>query len=95
VGEWKPRWTGWVSVIKSRQKNWCEIKVSDTGTGIDENALANIFDPCFTTKSSGTGLAIVHNRIEVETIQEQGTTVSLFLPLIKKGAGMSKKMSEA
>ena len=61
----------------------------------DTKYVADIFDPYFTTKSSGTGLglAIVHNtlaahggRIEVETKQAQGTTVSLFLPLIKKRA---------
>ena len=84
-----------VSLLKTREKNWCEIRVSDTGTGIEKKYVADIFDPYFTTKSSGTGLglAIVHNtlaahggRIEVETKQAQGTTVSLFLPLIKKRA---------
>jgi two-component system sensor histidine kinase HydH len=66
------------------------IDVSDTGKGIDENDLARIFDPYFTTRSSGTGigLAIVHKIIEshdgelrVTSEPGKGTTVSIFLPV--------------
>jgi two-component system sensor histidine kinase HydH len=65
------------------------IDVSDTGKGIDEKDLARIFDPYFTTRSSGTGigLAIVHKIIEshdgelrVTSEPGKGTTVSVFLP---------------
>ena len=66
-----------------------EIKVADTGCGIERNDLARIFDPYFTTKSSGTGLglAIAHNIIEamggqigVEGRPGQGTTFRLTIP---------------
>jgi two-component system sensor histidine kinase HydH len=66
------------------------IDVSDTGKGIDEKDLARIFDPYFTTRSSGTGigLAIVHKIIEshdgelrVTSEPGKGTTVSIFLPV--------------
>jgi two-component system sensor histidine kinase HydH len=65
------------------------IDVSDTGKGIDEKDIARIFDPYFTTRSSGTGigLAIVHKIIEahagelrVTSEPGKGTTVSVFLP---------------
>jgi two-component system sensor histidine kinase HydH len=65
------------------------IDVSDTGKGIDEKDIARIFDPYFTTRSSGTGigLAIVHKIIEshdgelrVTSEPGKGTTVSIFLP---------------
>jgi two-component system sensor histidine kinase HydH len=65
------------------------IDVSDTGKGIEERDLAQIFDPYFTTKPSGTGLglAIVYRIIEahdgeirVKSKPGQGTTVSVFLP---------------
>jgi two-component system sensor histidine kinase HydH len=78
-----------VTLGKNMKKDGIEIRVSDTGTGIDENDLAHIFDPYFTTKASGTGLglAIVHNileahggEIKVENRLGQGTTVTILLP---------------
>ncbi|QTA89550.1 PAS domain S-box protein [Desulfonema magnum] len=42
------------------------VKVEDTGCGLDSKDLENIFNPFFTTKSTGTGLGlpISHNIIE-------------------------------
>ena len=66
-----------------------EIRVSDTGCGIQKDDLTKIFDPYFTTKSSGTGLglAIAHNIVEamdgtikVESQPGKGTTFTLVLP---------------
>lgn len=66
------------------------INVSDTGSGIDQEHLAHIFDPYFTTKPAGTGLglAIVHRIVEahggeirVDSAKGKGTTVSIFLPV--------------
>ena len=71
-------------------KKKIEIRVSDTGNGIDSETLSHIFDPFFTTRSSGTGLglAIVHNIIEAhngeikaESQPGEGTTIILRLPL--------------
>ena len=67
-----------------------EIRVSDTGCGIQKDDLTKIFDPYFTTKSSGTGLglAIAHNIVEamdgtikVESQPGKGTTFTLRLPI--------------
>jgi two-component system sensor histidine kinase HydH len=78
-----------VTLEKNMKKDGIEIRVSDTGSGIDENDLAHVFDPYFTTKASGTGLglAIVHNIVEahggeikVESRLGQGTTVRILLP---------------
>ncbi len=69
-------------------KKGIEIVIEDTGGGIDEKDLPNIFDPYFTTKSAGTGigLAIVHNIIEahhgeikVESHPGKGTKFILYL----------------
>ncbi len=66
-----------------------EIKVSDTGMGIEKKDLPNIFDPFFTTKSTGTGigLAVVHNiveahngQIKVESKPGQGSEFTVILP---------------
>lgn len=68
------------------------ITVSDNGNGIRNDLLESIFDPFFTTKEvgkgTGLGLAMVYGavknhrgEIEVESLQGQGTTFSIYLPL--------------
>lgn len=70
-----------------------EIKVTDTGSGISEENLSNLFDPYFTTRPSGTGLglAIVHKIIEshqgevvVESRVGEGTSVTITLPVSRE-----------
>jgi two-component system sensor histidine kinase HydH len=65
------------------------IEVSDTGCGINQEDLSDIFEPYFTKKLSGTGLglAIVHNivkahkgRIETVSHPGSGTVFKIFLP---------------
>ena len=76
-------------------REWLELSVSDTGTGIDEEIIDRIFEPYFTTKEktygTGMGLAMVHgiiNRqggyIKVESEKGKGTTFRVFLPLADK-----------
>ncbi|MDB5031835.1 ATP-binding protein [Mucilaginibacter sp.] len=66
------------------------ITVKDNGNGIPENMREKIFEPNFTTKSSGTGLglAFVKNSIEnaggkvwFETEPDNGTTFFLNFPV--------------
>lgn len=52
-------------------KNEVCIEIEDSGPGIPEDKLEQIFDPLFTTKSSGTGLGLVSCKNIVE--QHQGT----------------------
>jgi signal transduction histidine kinase len=67
-----------------------EVAVTDTGTGMDQAALARIFEPYFSTKSAGTGLGLTIAKRNIElnggTIAVQsekglGTTVRMQLPL--------------
>ena len=69
------------------------IDISDTGCGMDEETKQRIFEPFFTTKeaSQGTGLGLAgvyslmqqHNgEVAVESAPGEGTTVSLFFPVI-------------
>ena len=50
----------------SPDRDRLDISVTDTGVGISRENLANIYDPYYTTKQSGTGLglAVVHNIVE-------------------------------
>ena len=67
------------------------LEISDTGAGIPEDSLANIFDPFYTTKpvgeGTGLGLSISHGivtghggQIEVESSSGAGTTFRIWLP---------------
>jgi len=67
-----------------------QIQISDTGAGIDELQLQNIFDPFYTTKDTGTGLGLAithgiieqHNgRIDVASAPGKGTTFTILLPI--------------
>jgi len=72
------------------------VSVRDTGTGIDPEIQARVFEPFFTTrapgKGSGLGLAIVHRiisehggAVELESRLGEGTTVRLILPAVQSG----------
>ncbi|HEY8120528.1 MAG TPA: ATP-binding protein [Myxococcota bacterium] len=73
------------------EPNAWRIRVSDTGTGIDEATLPRIFEPFFTTKADGrgTGLGLsmvrrvideVGGRVRLETDVGRGTTFEVALP---------------
>lgn len=47
-------------------KDEVEVAFSDTGQGIEEDALKNIFKPFFTTRHTGTGLGLAISRNIVE-----------------------------
>lgn len=66
------------------------VKVMDTGAGIREEDKTHLFEPFFTTKGSGTGLGLSickkiiekhSGDITIESVHNQGTTVTLMLPL--------------
>ena len=67
------------------------IAISDTGTGISDEALRRVFEPFFTTKEvgkgTGLGLSQIHGfaaqaggRADIRSREGQGTTVSIILP---------------
>jgi two-component system nitrogen regulation sensor histidine kinase NtrY len=66
------------------------IEITDTGVGMDEEALSKIFQPYFSTKATGTGLGLTIAKrnvelnggtIRVASARGVGTTVTLTLPL--------------
>jgi len=69
-----------------------ELSIADTGCGISEKNLKRIFDPFFTSKEvgkgTGLGLSVSHGivkahggLIKVDSVEGQGTTFRVYLPL--------------
>ena len=74
---------------------YVRTKVTDSGTGMDEETQSRAFEPFFTTKGqdkgTGMGLAAVfgtvvnhHGAIEVESEIGRGTTMTVYLPLSRE-----------
>ena len=66
------------------------LVIRDTGVGMDQEALSRVFEPYFSTKTTGTGLGLPIARrnvelsgggIEVESEKGVGTVVRLRLPI--------------
>ncbi len=79
-----------ISVIKNN--NLCLISISDTGEGIEEKDLENIFSPFFTTKQNGNGLGLSQankiiqahfGHIEIRSQLNKGTTFTISLPTVR------------
>lgn len=81
---------GTLSIVSRDCGNrFVEVRISDTGSGISEQNMRNIFMPFFTTKKEGTGLGlsivfnIVKNHggtVDIETQIGKGTTFVVRLP---------------
>lgn len=81
-----------ISTTFDKQTQRVVIKVKDEGVGIDTQIIKYITDPFFTTKRDsgciGLGLSISYQvvkehggEIDFESIPNQGTTVSIYLPV--------------
>ncbi len=81
---------------------YVEIKVIDSGTGMDEAILSKVFDPFFTTKpkgkGTGLGLSMVYGTIRnhdgavrIDSRSDYGTTVVFLLPAIGRPSTFSSK----
>jgi PAS domain S-box-containing protein len=80
---------GTFTVVAAAVDSAVRIRLTDTGVGMDAEALARAFEPYFSTKTSGTGLGlpIAKRNIElsggaiaVTSMRDQGTTVEVTLP---------------
>lgn len=84
---------GVITISTAEQEEWIVIKISDTGGGIPQESISQIFDPFYTTKDvgQGTGLGlsicydIIHShngQISVDSTVGEGTTFTIKIPII-------------
>ena len=75
--------------VALRSELGIEIKLADSGTGIEKENISRLFDLFFTTKKNGTGLGLGICRgiveahggtLDVESQIGEGTTFTIFLP---------------
>jgi signal transduction histidine kinase len=87
--------TGTLGISALPESGLVRIRVSDTGPGMDPEALARAFEPYFSTKASGTGLGLPIAKRNVElsggtvsisSERDKGTTVELTLPIAGEAA---------
>lgn len=68
------------------------IRVHDNGTGIPQSQISKVFDPFYTTKPLGQGTGLGLSQVfgiarqsggfaQIDSIEHEGTTVSIWLPL--------------
>ena len=88
-----------ITVEFTKNKNTAQLKVSDTGVGIDKEKLENIFDPYYqisepklNKQGLGMGLYIVksivdslNGKITVDSTLGEGTSFTITLPIEDKG----------
>ena len=79
---------GELTITTRKVDGFAEVVFSDTGTGIDEQTIINVFEPLFTTKTNGTGLGlpvcrqILSNHggtIDVTSVSGEGSTFTVRL----------------
>jgi signal transduction histidine kinase len=82
---------GALAIVARASDAVVRIRVTDTGVGMDAEALARAFEPYFSTKTTGTGLGLpIAKRnvelsggtISVTSERDRGTTVELTLPVV-------------
>ena len=81
---------GTLTITAENDKENTIIKISDTGHGIPQDKISQLFTPYFTTKAKGTGLGLVivqkiieahKGKIQVESETNKGTTFIITLPI--------------
>ncbi|NEY70526.1 PAS domain S-box protein [Bacillus mesophilus] len=82
---------GVIQVKVSPESNqFIKLSFKDQGTGISKDKIKRLGEPFYTTKERGTGLGLMvsykiiaeHNgRIEVESIEGEGTVFHIYLPI--------------
>ncbi len=81
---------GAIDIVADSDDAFVYLRISDTGCGIDRDAISKIYEPFFTTKSGGHGLGMMivmrimrehGGQVGIDSTPGKGTTVTLQFPL--------------
>ncbi|MGB9714806.1 MAG: ATP-binding protein [Thermodesulfovibrionales bacterium] len=81
---------GRISVNTKATDNKVFIIIEDTGSGVSPENISKVFDPFFSTKSSGLGLGLTltkkvieehGGKVDFQSIQDKGSKVTISLPI--------------
>ena len=83
-----------LTIVLNTSKDWISLQIKDTGIGISPENMKNIFTPFYSShpysKRWGIGLSLTYKiihahegKIDVQSKQKEGTTVTLLLPRIQ------------
>jgi signal transduction histidine kinase len=95
---------GRIVFTASLSNGFVTIRVADTGMGMDPDALGRVFEPYFSTKTTGTGLGLPIARrnielsggtVDVQSEKGRGTTVTVTLPVAPAGSSDSPAAASA
>jgi signal transduction histidine kinase len=93
-----------VTVIARQEPSGVSVEVTDSGTGMSDNTLMQIFQPFFTTKPGGMGLGLSISRSIVEahggaltarSTPDRGTTFRIEFPAMPSGHSRPSRQPEA
>jgi len=82
---------GTIHISSKTAGDMIQVAVKDDGCGMSEETVSKIFDPFFTTKAHGTGLGLsivyrllesYNGKLDVESLQGQGSTFTIYLKRI-------------
>jgi len=88
---------GSLKIVTGMKDSLIRLSISDTGIGIPDEDLENVFHPFFTSKSTGTGLGLavcnqiisIHNgHVSLSRNEGPGMTFHIYLPPISREANM-------
>ncbi|MDD3654950.1 MAG: ATP-binding protein [Desulfotomaculaceae bacterium] len=80
-----------MQTLWNNHEKFIQTIITDTGVGMDEQTIANMLHPFFTTKESGTGLGMLISKkiidnhggqINIQSEPGKGTTVTVLLPVV-------------
>lgn len=86
---------GTIDILLYEEEGQATVRIRDSGPGIPEDKLDNLFTPFFTTKEEGTGLGLsicqsiirAHDgSIAVRNLPEQGAEFTIHLPVLASAA---------
>jgi signal transduction histidine kinase len=78
--------------LEDGKRQYVEVRIEDTGLGMEKEVIQNIFNPFFTTKDTGTGLGLMVSQgivqdhegwIDVESQVGKGSVFKVYLPSLK------------